>query len=439
MKPQFLYSAAALALTSPAAATAPVSPASEAAQALRFDLEAMVAAGELPQALVLVEQNGTPLIRVSTGYADVESRRPIADDAIFRLYSMSKPITSVGVLMLADQGKLSLADPVGKHLPEMADLRFWDGSPADPATTVPALRLVTIEDLLLHRSGLTYEFMGDTPVQRWYREKGVARTTAVASTKSQALPAATLDQLVERLGQAPLLHQPGARFSYGFSTTALGAVIERASGQTLESFLKTHIFEPLEMKDTTFVLNDAQAPRLVTGYVAAASGLKAVDRPETSNTATPDACATAVVPWRERWKIIATSRKCWLGAECGMDAVCSGRRPSMRSTNRVCAPAAAKTSTPRSATGLPSATPAPRPAAYSPEGRGVGPARPTRTFSPIRSRHRCHPDDQRADAQPIRGSNLAPAKGPQPRCDRRDSPLIVKRGWPHRSARSFSS
>jgi CubicO group peptidase (beta-lactamase class C family) len=259
-----------------------VSPASEAAQALRSELDAMVAAGELPQALVLVEQNGTPLIRVSTGYADVESRRPIADDAIFRLYSMSKPITSVGVLMLADQGKLSLADSVGKYLPEMADLRVWDGSPGDPARTLPALRPVTIEDLLLHRSGLTYEFMGDTPVQRWYREKGVVRTTAVASTKAQALPAATLDQLVERLGQAPLLHQPGARFSYGFSTTVLGAVIERVSGQSLDRFLKAHIFEPLEMKDTNFVLNDTQAPRLVTGYVATAGGLKAVDRPETS-------------------------------------------------------------------------------------------------------------------------------------------------------------
>lgn len=282
MKSGYLLAAAALALTSAWVAAAPVSPASETAQALRSELEAMVAAGELPQALVLVEQNGTPMIRISVGYADVESRRPIADDAIFRLYSMSKPITSVGVLMLADQGKLSLADPVGKYLPELADVRVWDGSPGNPAKTLPATRPVTIEDLLLHRSGLTYEFMGDTPVQRGYRENGVVRATAVASKKAPALPAATLDQLVVRLGEAPLLHQPGARFSYGFSTTVLGAVIERVSGQSLESFLKADIFEPLEMKDTTFVLNDTQVPRLVTGYVATVGDLKAVDRSETS-------------------------------------------------------------------------------------------------------------------------------------------------------------
>ncbi|WP_313437843.1 serine hydrolase domain-containing protein [Novosphingobium sp.] len=288
MKPCHLIAASALALTSPAAATAPVPPASAAAQALRSELESMVAAGELPQALVLVEQNGKPLIRISTGYADVETRKPITDDAIFRLYSMSKPITSIGVLMLAEQGKLSLADPVARYLPEMADLRVWDGTARGPATTVSAERPVTIADLLLHRSGLTYEFMGDTPVQRWYREHGVARTTAVASTKVQIAPAATLGQLVERLGKAPLLHQPGARFSYGFSTTVLGAVIERASGQSLEVFLQKRILDPLEMKDTTFVLSDTQAPRLVTGYLATAKGLKAVDRPETSEYRDPE-------------------------------------------------------------------------------------------------------------------------------------------------------
>lgn len=268
-------------------ATAPVSPPSKAAQALQSELDGMVAAGELPQALVLIEQHGKPLIRLSTGYSDIESRRPIAENAIFRLYSMSKPITSVGILMLMEQGKLSLSDPVGKYLPEMADLRVWDGSAADPATTVAAARPVTIEDLLLHRSGLTYEFMGDTPVQRWYRENGVARATAVASTKPQIAPAATLDQLVERLGKAPLLHQPGARFSYGFSTTVLGAVIERVSRESLDTFLKARILDPLEMKDTTFVVSDAQAPRLVTGYVATAAGLKAVDRPETSEYRDP--------------------------------------------------------------------------------------------------------------------------------------------------------
>ncbi|PZQ52948.1 MAG: serine hydrolase [Novosphingobium pentaromativorans] len=278
MKLRPLLALSAMLAVTPALAASP-------ADALKGELDAMVAAGELPQALVLIEQHGKPLVEVATGYADIESRKPIAHDAIFRLYSMSKPITSVGVLMLAEQGKLALTDPLGRYLPEMADLRVWDGSAA--ANTVPATRPVTIEDLLLHRSGLTYEFMGDTPVQRWYRENGVARATAVASSGMQVPPAATLDELVARLGKAPLLHQPGARFSYGFSTTVLGAVIERVSGESLDAFLKSRILSPLEMKDTAFVVSDAQAPRLVTGYAATAAGLRAVDRPEKSEYRDP--------------------------------------------------------------------------------------------------------------------------------------------------------
>jgi CubicO group peptidase (beta-lactamase class C family) len=278
MKLHLLLAAPTLAFAPPAFAASP-------AAALKGELDAMVAAGELPQALVLIEQHGKPLVEIATGYADIESHKPIARDAIFRLYSMSKPITSVGVLMLAEQGKLALTDPVGRYLPELADLRVWDGSAE--ANTVAAARPVTIEDLLLHRSGLTYEFMGNTPVQRWYRDNGVARTTAVASTDMPIPPAATLDELVARLGKAPLLHQPGERFSYGFSTTVLGAVIERVSGESLDQFLKTRILEPLEMKDTTFVVCEAQAPRLVTGYAASAGGLKTVDRPETSEYRDP--------------------------------------------------------------------------------------------------------------------------------------------------------
>nr|WP_314467912.1 serine hydrolase domain-containing protein [uncultured Novosphingobium sp.] len=257
------------------------------AERLKGELGAMVAAGELPQALVLIEQHGTPLVEIAIGHADIETGTPIARDAIFRLYSMSKPITSAGVLMLAERGKLALTDPIGKYLPAMAHLRVWDGSSHSPAETVAAARPVTIEDLLLHRSGLTYEFMGDTPVQRWYRENGVSRTTAVASAGPQVPPAATLDALIARLGKAPLLHQPGERFSYGFSTTVLGAVIERVSGESLDAFLQSQIFGPLEMKDTTFVVSDAQAPRLVTGYVASAEGLRPVDRQETSEYRDP--------------------------------------------------------------------------------------------------------------------------------------------------------
>ncbi len=242
----------------------------------------MIAQGTLPQALVLIEQHDRPLVEITTGYSDIATKTPVARDALFRLYSMSKPITTVAVLQLVEQGKLGLDTPVGTILPQLAHLQVWDGSAAYPPRTVPARRAVTILDLLTHTSGISYEFMGNTPVHRFYREHGVGRVTQAASGKNQAEPAHDLDELVARLGTAPLLHQPGGPFSYGFSTTILGAVIEKVSGQSLDAYLKDHIFTPLAMTDTTFVVSDAQVPRLVTGYMATAKGLKAVDAPQSS-------------------------------------------------------------------------------------------------------------------------------------------------------------
>lgn len=255
--------------------------------ALGAELESMVADGSLPQALVLISQDDTPLIEIATGYSDIATRTPIRPDALFRLYSMSKPITTVATLQLVEQGRFALDTPVGDILPELAALKVWDGSPAYPPRTLDTTRPVTILDLLTHTSGITYEFMGASPVHRFYREHGVGRTTQATSGKAQAKPAQDLGELVARLGSAPLLHQPGEPFSYGFSTTVLGAVIEKVSGQSLDAYLEAHIFVPLQMTDTTFVVRDAQAPRLVTGYRASPGGLVAVDAPATSEYRNP--------------------------------------------------------------------------------------------------------------------------------------------------------
>ncbi|MCE7798011.1 beta-lactamase family protein [Sphingobium sufflavum] len=239
----------------------------------------MVDKREIPNAIVLVVQDGQPLLSVRVGYSDVEAKVPVADDAIFRLYSMTKPITSVAILMLVEQGRLSLGDPVEQYLPELSALRVYKSGADERLETSALTRSVTIEDLLLHRSGMSYEFMGNTPVHCYYRRHGVSRSTAVASGADQAAPARTLDELVARLGPAPLLHQPGERFSYGFSTTVLGAVVEHVSGEKLDQFLHRHIFDPLAMRDTGFVVDEARLPRLVTNYVAAEGGLQPVDRP----------------------------------------------------------------------------------------------------------------------------------------------------------------
>jgi len=212
----------------------------------------------------------------------VERRAPLPADAIFRLYSMSKPITSVAIMILVEDGRLSLDDPVRRFLPALSDLRVYASGDVEDMVSVPALRPVTIRDLLTHSSGFTYQFMGNSPVHRYYRRQGVMRETAVGKQPGDAPPARNLDELVARLGKAPLLHQPGARFSYGYSTTVLGAVIERVSGMRLDRFLRERIFVPLAIRDTSFYVDDARLGRFVTNYTATATGIAPIETAEAS-------------------------------------------------------------------------------------------------------------------------------------------------------------
>ncbi|MEN3745954.1 serine hydrolase domain-containing protein [Sphingomonas sp. HF-S3] len=247
---------------------------------LRTDLNRAVAAGEIPGATVVVMRGGKVLADVTTGWADIAKKRPLRRDAIFRLYSMSKPITSVAVMMLAEQGRLRLDDPVSKYLPELADVRVYVSGGVDDMVTRPVRRPMTIEDLLTHRSGITYHFAGTTPVHLYYRKYGVMRDTPVGRMPGDGPPARSLDELVARLGKAPLLHQPGETFAYSYSTTVLGAVVQRVSGERLDRYLRRTIFAPLGMKDTGFHISDRQLPRFTTLY---GPGMVVVERPEASD------------------------------------------------------------------------------------------------------------------------------------------------------------
>ena len=144
---------------------------------LRADLTGMVERGELPGAIVRIEQDGETLAHVRVGYQDVASKTTLAEDSIFRLYSMSKPITSVAIIMLAEQGLLSLDDPASRFLPEFAEMRVYESGSVDDMVTVPAKRPITIADLLSHSAGITYHFAGLTPVHDYYRRHGVMRNT----------------------------------------------------------------------------------------------------------------------------------------------------------------------------------------------------------------------------------------------------------------------
>ncbi len=262
---------------SAARAEPPVSTLPNAVGQLKSGLAEMIADGTLPNAQVVIAVKGKQRVHFRMGKLDRESGRDLPENAIFRLYSMSKPITTVAAMMLVEEGRLSLDAPVSRYLPEFGDIKVYAAGELDDMTTVPTARAMTITDLLTHTSGLTYNFMGNTPVHQYYRRHGVMRGGGVGARSGDAPPASTMDELVARLAAAPLLHQPGERFSYGNSTSVLGVVIERVTGQPLEAFLRQRIFKPLEMVDTGCVVSDRQVPRFVANYAASGAGMTLVE------------------------------------------------------------------------------------------------------------------------------------------------------------------
>jgi len=246
-------------------------------------LQALVDEGAIPGAVALFAREGKVVTRSVVGWRDVAASKPMTEETIFRLYSMSKPITSIAILMLAEDGSLSLDDPVDAFLPELADLRVYVSGDVESIVTEPARHRPTIAELLTHSSGITYHFTGTTPVHAWYRRHGVLRDTPVGRTPEDGPPARSLDELVRRIGGAPLLHQPGEQFAYSYSTTVLGAVIERIGGRSLDVFLDERVFTPLGMTDTGFFVEGADLDRFVVNYVATPDGLQAIETAETTD------------------------------------------------------------------------------------------------------------------------------------------------------------
>jgi CubicO group peptidase (beta-lactamase class C family) len=208
------------------------------------------------------------------GLRDREQGLPVEADSLFRIYSMTKPVTSVAAMLLYEHGAFQLNDPVSDFLPEFGDLRVYAGgsdlAPATVAATAP-MRMV---HLLTHTAGLTYGFFRQHPVDALYR--------AVESNPGES----GLAGLCEQLAELPLLFQPGAEWAYSRATDVLGRVVEVISGKTLDDFFADHIFEPLGMSDTSFGTSDIDTDRLARLYVQAPGGLApgdaaaaAVDRP----------------------------------------------------------------------------------------------------------------------------------------------------------------
>ena len=215
-------------------------------QMLRTNIDA----GEIPGAVLLIARRGKIAYFESLGLLDPQAKTPMRKDAIFRIYSMSKPITTVAAMMLFEDARFALNEPVGKYLPALAKMQVASDNKPDPETDphkltlIPADRPISIQDLMRHTSGLTYGFFGDTPVKKLYAEADLGNW------------ADTNAQLVERIAKLPLSYQPGTTWDYSHSTDVLGRLVEVIAGKSLYEVEREQILDPLGMKDTSFYVRD---------------------------------------------------------------------------------------------------------------------------------------------------------------------------------------
>jgi CubicO group peptidase (beta-lactamase class C family) len=228
-------------------------------------LEREVAAGHIAGGAALVARHGKVVYVATKGMRDAEAKAPMTADTVFRIASMTKPITSTAVMILVDDGKLAVDDPVSKYLPEFKNPKVL----ADDSTR-PAAREITVHDLLTHTSGLTYRFF-DKPVL------GKLYARAEVSDGLSETPG-TIGDNVRRLAALPLLNDPGTAWEYGLSTDVLGRLVEVVSGWTLDQFFRERIFTPLKMNDTYFLLPQDKRPRLAAVYAPGSDPKKTARR-----------------------------------------------------------------------------------------------------------------------------------------------------------------
>ena len=230
---------------------------------LHAGMQAIVDRREAAGTVTLVARDGKVVDVHASGFQDAESKTPMRENTIFRIASMTKPITSVAIMMLYEEGKLRLNDPVARFIPSFKQQRVA----GENGAIENARRGMTIRDLLVHRSGLSYGFLNAGPVGNGYRSGGVVDGLTTTDM--------TLAEGIDKLAAQPLMSQPGAAWNYSLSTDVLGRVVEVASGQPFDVFLRERIFKPLGMVDTDFVVTDAKWSRLATVYspdTTAASG-----------------------------------------------------------------------------------------------------------------------------------------------------------------------
>jgi CubicO group peptidase (beta-lactamase class C family) len=248
-----------------------------------------VDAGRFPGTQLLVYRRGKIVHSTVQGFADVERKAPVRDDTIFRIYSMTKPITSVAFMMLVEEGRVAIDEPVHKYIPEWKNLGVFQAGTHPAFLTKPLSRPMLIVDLLRHTSGLTYGFQQRSNVDAAYRENKIG----------EVIKAGTLQTMIEDLAKIPLEFSPGEAWNYSVSTDVIGYLVGKISGMPFEQFLKERIFNPLGMNDTDFFVPADKAHRFAACYSADPKGgmtfhatdrkgtLTLQDDPATSSFLTP--------------------------------------------------------------------------------------------------------------------------------------------------------
>ena len=230
--------------------------------------------------LTLIARRGRIVHLEKVGMMDIEANKPMQFDTIFRIYSMTKPITSVAVMMLYEEGRFQLGDPISRFIPDFKHVKVFTGETTSGLELVDAEREITIWDLLTHTSGLSYGMAEDSPVDALYRKQIWERL--------EQKPETTLDDMVKTLAKLPLVHQPGAGWTYSMATDVLGYLVQVVSGMPFDEFLKGRILEPLGMVDTDFYVPAEKIDRFAANYgPAEEGGLKVIDRPSSSHYAKP--------------------------------------------------------------------------------------------------------------------------------------------------------
>jgi CubicO group peptidase (beta-lactamase class C family) len=270
LAPRLLVAAVGL-LAAACAAVPPASVSLEARENRMSEIADTAIEKSLAPGILIMIRDREGLVYSSVrGLDDIDSARPLREDSLFRMYSMTKPVTSTVAMMLVEDGTLSLDDPVSKWIPGFAGARVYkSGKTLVDLETVPLDRPVLVRDLMQHTAGLGYPFSPDDPVSVLFALRGIE-----TGSRSDAPPAdgsaraSSLEEMANRIAELPLRSQPGEAFTYGNATDVLGRVIEAATGERLSAVMSRRLFAPLGMSDTFFSVPDAKRDRLTSAYQA---------------------------------------------------------------------------------------------------------------------------------------------------------------------------